>query len=279
MSSRLFSVALLLGVLALSVWSLWPGESAELPGMLRFGLYDGKGSLRTEQAVRPLVDYLGLAIRRSVRVSVFDDDVADERIQSCELLLLPAAFRENFPEFELLAHAKGHGRVGQLPRPVLVRTSDESRGGELIRGDAFAWRGDQELARALAERGFTSVLDDYDSGHDPYDHAEALVALAHGAYAAALVRDGDLAAALADGVLESDGMSSEILGSRGPAFVLLAKRSLSDGTRRNLRRAALELDHLRLDDASLRVQAVLSALAGLGIHGFVPVEPFPELRP
>jgi hypothetical protein len=273
------TLGLLTGVLLLALWSIAPVGDPALPGILAFAVLDGPGELVTESAVRPLCDYISLALRRGVRVHVLDEQRLRERAASFDLLLVPRSLLPALPEHQVLAWARGHGRVGQAPQPVLVRRRAVASDHQLILGDALSWRGDEAMAKLLRERGLEASLSAAAAGHDIYDHSEALAAFAHGAYSAALVRDGDYVRALRDGVLASGSIETELLGPPEHAFALVAGRRLSPRMQREVREAALELDHLRFEDASLRGQLVLASLSRLRIDGFVPVEPFPSLRP
>jgi hypothetical protein len=240
---------------------------------------DGPGELVTESAVRPFCDYLGLALRRGVRVHVLGAERLRERAASFDLMLVPRSLLPSLREHELLAWARGHGRAGQPAQSVLLRRRSATGRNGLILGDALSWRDDTQVARLLQARGVGDKLAEVATGHDVYDHTEALAAFAHGAYDAALVRDGDYVRALRDGLLDSGSIETELLGEAQHAFALVAGPRLSPRMQREVREAVLELDHLRFEEASLRGQLVLASLGRLRIDGFVPVEPFPSLRP
>jgi hypothetical protein len=279
MRRRLPTLGLLAGVLVLALWSIAPVGDPAVPGILSFALLDGPGELLTESAVRPLCDYLGLAVRRGVQVHVVQEKALRERAAAFDLLLVPRVLLPALPQHQVLAWARGHGRLGQAAQPVLVRRRASGRQHQLILGDAISWRDDEAMANGLRARGIEESPRAAASGHDVYDHSEALAAFAHGAYSAALVRDGDYVRALRDGVLDSGSIETELLGPPEHAFALVAGPRLSQRMQREVREAALELDHLRFEDASLRGQLVLAALSRLRIDGFAPVEPFPSLRP
>ncbi|MBD3222707.1 hypothetical protein GF314_15850 [bacterium] len=104
-------------------------------------------------------------------------------------------------------------------------------------------------------------------GSDPYDHRPVLVALRHGAYDHAVVRQWDAEAAVAEGCLPPDRWRLTTLSDPVPDVVVLASRRLPTGVRLELQQALTvvgrQLDRRRDGDPAL-----VAGLGLLGLDGF-----------
>ena len=270
---------LLLAILVVTaVWSLIPLYGPTLPGTLRLGVVPGEDPAVLHRAFAPLADYLGRSVRRSGRVQVLDAGVLARGHGADLLLVAPGAVDR--AGYEVLAWSKPVGRV-RLRSPLLwVRSVDAPEdslrvgyGDATLRDDANAG-----LAALLA-RGLPIDRDAVVVGSSPYRHDEILVLLGHGALDAVVVRREDLDRGFGAGLVDAGRVRIESLGEAPPRFVLLAGPSLSEPARRRIRTQALNLDHFRLNPNHGSAAAVTHALGQVGLGGFAPVEPFPNLRP
>jgi hypothetical protein len=104
-------------------------------------------------------------------------------------------------------------------------------------------------------------------GTDPYDHRPVLVALRHGAYDHAVVRQWDAEAAVAEGCLPPDRWRLRTLSDPVPDVVVLASRRLSTGVRLELQQA-LAVVGRQLDRRHAGDPALVTGLGLLGLDGF-----------
>ncbi|HKK70517.1 MAG TPA: hypothetical protein VKA86_04815 [Candidatus Krumholzibacteria bacterium] len=269
---------LLLVVLVTTVWALFPLHEPQLPGILHLGVIGGEDPPVLDRSFRPLVSFLGRSVRRSGVVQVLTAEEIDGGEHGADLLLVPPG-RIQRDGYEVLAWTKPVGRVGVRTELVLVRRRGTV--GEPLRlglGDRDVLGGPAAGVRRLREGGMT-VGDEATVGTSPYCHDEMIAAFAHGAVDAIVVRRTDLDRALGAGLLEGETLRIESLGEASPRFALVAGPSLSEPARRELRSRALTLDHLRLNPNHGQAKAVALSLAHVGIGGFAPLEPFPNLRP
>jgi ABC-type phosphate/phosphonate transport system substrate-binding protein len=272
-------------VVATAVSAVFPRGGPQLPGMIRFGVLAGAGVVRTERALTPLTDYLGLAVRRAMRPEVVSVDRLRADAGGFDLALLPSTFLDSWGSGEVLAWGKPRGMPGARTRPyALFRRKDpwyDLDAPRVIFGDRFTWSGGAGSDAYLAEHGFGSheELGGVQYGSDPYDHTESIAALVHGAFDLAIVRESDLREALETGLVDRSRFAFTPAGPAHGDFVLVAGATLSSSARRRIRDAVLNLDLYRYDETNQRVQAILASLDPLGLSGFVPDEVLPSLRP
>lgn len=279
------SVLMLVAVLGLAIWSVYPTDDGQLPGTLRLAALSGPGNAATHRALDPFAQHLSAAARRAVLVELITPDADFKRL---DLALLPSPLLSRWPEAEVLAWSKGAARVGGQTRPMFLHRRDrpwyELPDPKVIFGDRWSWGGCRGAWGYLKEHGFiergsSTGGENYTYGLNPYSHAEAIAAVVHGAYDLAIIREEELLAALDGGLVNRGEYAFGPAGEFGGGFALVAGPSVNDRARRALRAAALNLDTLRFDESSLRVRTVLAALGQLHLDGFVPVEPLPGLRP
>ncbi len=270
-------------IAALSTFLPW--HDPQLPGSVQLTVLEGGGRTRTLRAVKPLCEYLSQQLRRSVVPKVVTASELPGELSKARLFLLPATLLADSTGFEILARAKGPGLDAAYERPYLVFPQGkrwfELAKPRLILGDSWSWMGGKGASKYLADHGhpLDSGFSEVASGHDVYDHEEALCALAHGGYDLAIVRESDLRRAIEDGIIDPKRFSFGPAGPPGGGIVLAAAPSISNAARRSLRSAALNLDAFRFDNKHMPAALALSGLALLGIDGFVPDRPFPNLRP
>jgi hypothetical protein len=273
-------------VVLTAVSTLLPRQDPALPGVIRLHVLSGPGPAWTEKALRPLAVYLGERVRRSVQIKAVEEEVWDPRDARAHLLLAPVELLPRGASgYEVLAWLKGPGVGSAHQRPFVVFARSplwhRLEKPRIILGDAHTWAGGRGAAAFLAEKGhplpdgFAEVA----TGVNPYDHAEALAALAHGAYDLAVARESDVRRALAAGLLDEERWVVGPAGPPGGGVALLATPTLGENARRRVREALLELDHLRFDQQHLRAATVLEGLGLLGLEGFAPDEVLPSLRP
>jgi hypothetical protein len=269
---------LLAVVLVTTVSALFPLHEPRLPGTLHLGVIGGEDPPTLERSFRPLVSYLGRSVRRTGVIDVLTPEEIDGGGHGADLLIVPPG-RIDREGYEVLAWTKPVGRVGTGNGLVLVRRQGSVEGRlRLGLGDRDVLGGPEDSARLLGERGLP-VGTDVVVGTSPYRHDEMIAAFAHGAVDAIVVRRTDFDGALGAGVLDGDTLRVEPLGEDAPRFALVAGPSLSIPARRELRTRALTLDHLRLNPNHGMANTVALSLGRVGIGGFAPVEPFPNLRP
>lgn len=282
MSPNRLSLLMLVAVLALALWSVYPTGPTPIPGVLEMAVLQGRGELATSRALQPLADYLAASARRTVELKLVDS-LAD--LHDADLALVPATFAESWQGSETLAWAKTLRATGSGSRPMFLYPRGEiwyeKPEPRLIYGDPHSWSGGRGAAEYLREHGLDprSAPQRIRAARDVYDHQEAIAALVHGAYDVAIVRETDLLEAVGSGLVDRRDFAFGPAGPPKPCFALVASPQLVQATRRSLRSAALNLDTLRFDRSSLRVRNVLAAMAQLRLAGFVPVEPLPGLRP
>jgi ABC-type phosphate/phosphonate transport system substrate-binding protein len=272
-------------VVAAALSTFLPWHDPELPGSLQLTVLEGGGTMKTARAVRPLCEYLSQQLRRSVVPKVVTASELQEELAKARLFLLPASLLADSSRFTILARAKGPGLDAAYDRPYLLfprgKRWFEMEKPRLILGDSWSWMGGKGAKEYLAAHGHTleagfSVVD---AGHNVYDHEEAICAVVHGAYDLAVVRESDLRLAIEEGIIDPRRFGFGPAGPAGGGIVLAAAPSLSLSAQRSLRSAALNLDTFRFDNKHLPAALALSGLALVGIEGFVPDHPFPNLRP
>jgi len=272
---------LLVLVLGAAVTTVLPSREPTLPGMLELAVLRGPGDLATSRALTPLADYLGLSLRRSIRVRVVAIDTLTNRTDF-DLALLPARLAVTHPTSDILAWSKPRGTGAADTRPLMVYRSGTKLASialpRVIVGDASTF--DPAKVRGwLQAQGVDASSGAPAFGHNPYDHSEALAALVHRAFDLAVVRESDLRVALDSGLVDRTQYAYLAVAPSAQGFALVAGPDLPTAARRKLRDAALNLDHLRYDPSSLRARGVLEAMGNLGLDGFVPAEILPSLRP
>jgi ABC-type phosphate/phosphonate transport system substrate-binding protein len=282
MSPNRLSLLMLVAVLALALWSIYPTGPAPIPGVLEMAVLTGRGELATSRALQPLAEYLAASARRTVELKLVDS-LAD--LHDADLALVPTTFAESWQGSETLAWAKTLMATGGGSRPMYLYPRSavwfEKAEPRVIYGDPHSWSGGRGAGDYLRQNGFDPRVakERVHAAVDVYDHREAIAALVHGAYDLAIVRETDLMEAVGSGLVDRREFAFGPAGPSKPCFALVASPQLAPAARRSLRSAALNLDTLRFDRSSLRVRNVLAAMAQLRLAGFVPVEPLPGLRP
>jgi ABC-type phosphate/phosphonate transport system substrate-binding protein len=273
-------------VVATAASTLLPAGRAPAPGVVRFAVLEGPGPERTLRAVEPFAEYLGFAVRRAVLPSVLSGDRLESGAADFDLALVPAEAASAWPGAEVLAWVSRCRMASAGCRAFVVfrrgeRVWHELRAPRLILGDRWTWSGGRGASGYLREHGFElpGGFAKVAYGANPYDHTEALAALAHGAFDVAVACEADVRAAVDEGLLDAREIVFGPAGQPGRDLALVAAPSLAAPARRAIRDAALNLDLYRFETENLRAALVLQALRGLGVEGFSPVEVLPSLRP
>jgi hypothetical protein len=202
-----------------------------------------------------------------------------------QILLGPVELLPEEEGYEVLAWVKGPGLRAEHERPCVVFRADslwlKSASPRIILGDRWTWAGGLGAAEYLAKHGcpLSSAQVRWGYGQSAYDHLDAISAMVHGAFDLALARESDLKRAQEIGLVDEEGYRFEAVASPGGGMVLVAAPTLSRAARRQVRSAALSLDAYRFDPQHLMASSALTGLRTLGIEGFVPDHPFPNLRP
>lgn len=260
---------LLAAVALLAASAVVPLSSPRLPGTLRLGVVDLDDPWLAERALQPLADHLGRAVRRSAEVVATagrgdTSGVADVYLEVASRVADPAA---------LLAWVRPLGHSGASERVLLLSRRESRSGGRLIVGDPGLAPSPEVLDEIRAAAGGPLELH---FGRSVHAHDEAVVAFVHGAYDFALVRESAVNRARTRGILDDALHARRAVGSPVRALALVAGPTLSAPARRRLAEAALELEHLRLDQTHAAARAVLQGLERLEIAGFSPVTALPE---
>lgn len=273
-------------VVATAASTLLPAGRAPAPGRVRFAVLEGPGRERTLQAVTPFAEYLGAAVRRAVLPAVIAGDRLGDAPVGFDLALVPASAAAAWPGAEVLAWvSRCRMSAGGCRAFVVFRRGDrvwhELRAPRVILGDRWSWSGGRGAVAYLREHGFElpQGFGEVAYGANPYDHTEALAALAHGAFDVAVACEADVRAAVDEGLLDARTIVFGPAGEPGRDFALVAAPSLAPRARSAIRDAALNLDLYRFESRNTRTALVLQALRGLGVEGFSPVEVLPSLRP
>lgn len=254
-----------------------------LPGTLRLGVMDSGGVVSADQGLRPLADYLGVEIRRSVVVERIAADELPHVGQDFDIALVPLHGELEADEVRLLAWAKPAGHSGWEGYPTVLHHRDRDwpppPGSRLAFGDAHTWTGRIAGKTELLRLGWSpEMVEELPCGHDPYDHTPIIAALVFGGLDYVFVRESDVTAARNAGLLPRGKFVSTRVGPARGDFALIAGDGLSEGAWDQLEAAVLNLDHYRFDPSRLRASSAVHALGQLGLSGFAPPTVLPSLR-
>lgn len=266
-------VFVLVAVVAVAISALLPFDSPRRPGTLHLGLPLVASDPRLQEYGQVLADHFGRALRRSARVVALGPVPGPEAV--FDLALLPSGTAHDLRA--VLARARSSEAPETSVRLVWVhRVGDAGVEGSSIRviaGDSTLAGGPVAVGRLLDARGVGPDRRVLRTGHDVFDHAEAIAALIHGAYDLALLREGEIDAAVRRGWCAKGEFVEEPTDIVAPAFVLVAGTGLSEHSRRRLARAARDLDAAPGGGGGGHSDRVGRALRALGLSGFDAAPP------
>ncbi len=266
------TVVLILVVLALAGGALISSSlDTRVPGTLRLGILAGESPLRVERAAGPLAIWLGSAVGRAGEVVAPGTTGLAELGSRCDVMLVPEVLARKLDARLILAWVRPVSSVTARVDLVIIATADRA-------GNGVCAVATEDLKVKLAAADVSGCESVVVAG-SPFAERELLRSFVAGAYQAVMVRESVVQDARLAGWLGDRAHVRTIAASHIPWMALVASEALDPAVRRGVRDAALNLDKYRLDPSYTRVGSVIHALAEFGIGGFVPIEPFPVLRP